>query len=137
MKTKKKYEDGGSTGGGRSVVKETVSRSNKMYDLAGKKKTVSKNGEVVKTKIKRTITPTSTGKPSTTVSVIKGSGPDAPTKSRKGIIPVKAKTGGMVNSNAKVAASKKATGKVGGISTAPKTATPKMKMGGSTKKKSC
>ncbi len=67
------------------------------------------------------------------------------------------KTGGMVNSNAKTVAAKKATGKVGGvtkavskvavkttapkgrvggISTAPKTATPKMKMGGM-KKKSC
>lgn len=68
----------------------------------------------------------------------------------------KYKTGGMVNSNAKVAASKKATGKVGGVtkavskvavkttapkgrvggtSTAPKTAAPKMKMGGSMKRK--
>jgi hypothetical protein len=64
------------------------------------------------------------------------------------------KTGGMVNSNAKVtaskvakgrpaksaepkSASKVATGKVGGISKAPKAATPKMKMGGSMKKKSC
>ena len=66
----------------------------------------------------------------------------------------KYKTGGMVNSNAKVSASKvasgrptkstepksaakKATGKVGGISKAPKAAAPKMKMGGSMKKKSC
>jgi hypothetical protein len=68
----------------------------------------------------------------------------------------KMKTGGMVNSNAKLTASKKATGKVGGVtkavskatvkttapkgrvggtSTAPKTATPKMKMGGSMKRK--
>ena len=64
------------------------------------------------------------------------------------------KTGGMVNSNAKITASKvasgrptksaepksaakKATGKVGGISKAPKAAAPKMKMGGSMKKKSC
>jgi hypothetical protein len=64
------------------------------------------------------------------------------------------KTGGMVNSNAKVTASKvakgrpaksaeprtaakKATGKVGGVSKAPKAAAPKMKMGGSMKKKSC
>jgi hypothetical protein len=66
----------------------------------------------------------------------------------------KMKTGGMVNPNAKVtaskvakgrpaksaepkSASKVATGKVGGISKAPKAATPKMKMGGSMKKKSC
>ena len=66
----------------------------------------------------------------------------------------KYKTGGMVNSNAKVTASKvakgrpaksaeprtaakKATGKVGGVSKAPKAAAPKMKMGGSMKKKSC
>lgn len=64
------------------------------------------------------------------------------------------KTGGMVNPNASVQASKvakgrpaksaepksaakKATGKVGGISKAPKTATPKMKMGGSMKGKKC
>ena len=47
------------------------------------------------------------------------------------------KTGGMVNSNAKVSASKKATGKVGGTSSAPKTAVPKAKMGGAMKRKSC
>ena len=64
------------------------------------------------------------------------------------------KTGGMVNSNAKAtvskvakgrptksaepkSAAKKATGRVGGISKAPKAAAPKMKMGGSMKKKSC
>jgi hypothetical protein len=48
------------------------------------------------------------------------------------------KTGGMVNSNPKLTASKKATGKVGGISKAPKTAVPKAKMGMSMKsKKSC
>jgi hypothetical protein len=76
----------------RSVETQTVSKSGPKYDLAGKSKTVS-NGEVVKTKIKRTITPTSTGKPMTTVSVTKGSGPDAPTRSRRGIIPVKAKYG--------------------------------------------
>ncbi len=46
------------------------------------------------------------------------------------------KTGGMVNSNAKIAASKVARGRVGGTSTAPKTASPKMKMGGM-KGKSC
>ena len=77
----------------RSVETKTVSQSNSKYDLAGKMKTVSKDGEVVKTKIKRTITPTSTGKPMTTVSVTKGSGPDAPTRTRRGIIPVKAKYG--------------------------------------------
>ena len=64
----------------------------------------------------------------------------------------KMKTGGMVNSNAKVAASrvasgrpvksaepksaaKKATGRVGGISKSPRAAAPKMKMGGSMKRK--
>jgi hypothetical protein len=56
--------------------------------------------------------------------------------SRRGIIPVK-KTGGMVNSNTKVSASKIAKGRTGGTSSAPKTATPKAKMGGSMKKKSC
>jgi hypothetical protein len=64
----------------------------------------------------------------------------------------KYQTGGMVNSNAKVTASKvasgrpvksaepksaakKATGRVGGISKAPRAAAPKMKMGGSMKRK--
>ena len=47
----------------------------------------------------------------------------------------KAKTGGMVNSNAKVTASKAAKGKVGGISKAPKTAVPKAKYGMSMRKK--
>lgn len=62
------------------------------------------------------------------------------------------KTGGMVNSNAKVTASKvakgrptksaepmsaakKATGKTGGVSKAPRAAAPKMKMGGNMKRK--
>jgi hypothetical protein len=47
------------------------------------------------------------------------------------------KKGGMVNSNAKLTTAKKATGKVGGISKAPKKAAPTMKMGGGMKKKSC
>ncbi len=64
----------------------------------------------------------------------------------------KYKTGGMVNSNAKAAvskttsgrpaksaeprtAAKKATGKVGGVSKAPRAAAPKMKMGGNMKRK--
>jgi hypothetical protein len=49
----------------------------------------------------------------------------------------KAKTGGMVNSNAKIAASKVAKGKVGGTSSAPKTAMPKAKRGGVMKGKKC
>jgi hypothetical protein len=68
----------------------------------------------------------------------------------------KMKTGGMVNSNSKVtalksagskgvksgvnskvSASKIAKGRTGGTSSAPKTATPKTKKGGSMKKKSC
>ena len=48
------------------------------------------------------------------------------------------KTGGMVNSNAKIAASKKATGSVGGITKAISKATvkatsPKGKVGGTSK----
>ena len=39
--------------------------------------------------------------------------------------------------NPKAAAQKVAKGKVGGISTAPKTAMPKAKMGGAMKRKSC
>ena len=49
--------------------------------------------------------------------------------------PVRYKTGGMVNSNAKVAVSKVAKGKVGGKSTAPKTAIPKAKYGMSMRRK--
>ena len=62
------------------------------------------------------------------------------------------KTGGMVNSNTKATvskvasgrpvksaepktAAKRATGRTGGTSKAPRTATPKMKMGGSMKRK--
>ena len=45
------------------------------------------------------------------------------------------KTGGMVNSNAKIMASKIAKGRVGGTSSAPKSAVPKAKKGGM--KKSC
>lgn len=45
------------------------------------------------------------------------------------------KTGGMVNSNTKASTVKKATGKVGGISKAPKTAVPKAKYGMSMRKK--
>ena len=70
--------------------------------------------------------------------------------------PKKMKTGGMVNPNAKVSAlktagskgvksgvnpkasaSKVAKGRVGGTSIAPKTATPKAKMGGMMKGKKC
>jgi hypothetical protein len=40
------------------------------------------------------------------------------------------KTGGMSNPNKKTATSKRATGKVGGVSKAPKTAIPKAQMGG-------
>jgi hypothetical protein len=75
---------------------------------------------------------------------------------KKGGSMKKMKTGGMVNSNSKVtalksagskgvksgvntkvSASKVAKGRTGGTSSAPKTATPKAKMGGSMKKKSC
>jgi hypothetical protein len=47
----------------------------------------------------------------------------------------KMQAGGMVNSNSKIAVSRKATTKVGGISKAPKKAAPKMKMGGNMKRK--
>ena len=49
--------------------------------------------------------------------------------------PLGFKTGGMVNANAKVTASKVAKGKVGGISKASKTAVPKAKYGMSMRKK--
>ena len=62
---------------------------------------------------------------------------DGPWKSMKDSKPARPimKTGGMVNSNAKVSASKVAKGKVGGMSTAPKTAVPKAKYGMSMRRK--
>jgi hypothetical protein len=83
---------------------------------------------------------------------------DGPWKSMKDSKPARPimKTGGMVNSNAKVsalktagshgvksgvnpkaAASKVVRGRVGGTSSAPKTAVPKARMGGAMKRKSC
>jgi len=47
------------------------------------------------------------------------------------------KTGGMVNSNAKVSTQKTTKGRVGGTSSAPRTAVPKAKMGGSMRGKKC
>lgn len=81
------------------------------------------------------------------------SGSGGPGDFKKGGTTKKYKTGGMVNPNASVQASKvakgrpaksaepksaakKATGRVGGISKAPRAAAPKMKMGGM-KRKSC
>jgi hypothetical protein len=57
-------------------------------------------------------------------------------KNKKGGAVKKYKTGGMTNSNASVQASKSTRGRVGGVSKAPKAASPKMKMGGM-KRKSC
>jgi len=59
-------------------------------------------------------------------------------KKKKGGAIKKMKTGGMVNSNSKIKASKKATGKVGGITKAiskvvVKTASPKGRVGGTSK----
>jgi hypothetical protein len=95
-----KKQDGGPTDNGRSVEKKTFSTSNKMYDLTGKKKTVSRDGETVKIRTKSTVTPnnpgsiTTTGKPVTRVSVSKG---DGPARTRRAIIPVKAKMGGATS----------------------------------------
>jgi hypothetical protein len=62
---------------------------------------------------------------------------DGPWKSLKDSKPARPimKTGGMVNSNSKVSAQKVARGRVGGISSAPKTAVPKAKYGMSMRKK--
>jgi hypothetical protein len=69
---------------------------------------------------------------------IKTASPELATKRKGGM--TKMRTGGMVNSNAKITAIKRATGTVGGTSSAPKKASPtklgKAKMGGS-KGKSC
>jgi hypothetical protein len=61
--------------------------------------------------------------------------PDYPKMQKSGGKKPMMKTGGMVNSNTKVTASKAAKGKVGGISKAPKTAIPKAKYGMSMRKK--
>jgi hypothetical protein len=95
-----KKQDGGPMDSGRAVEKKTFSTSNNMYDLAGKKKIVSRDGETVKTRTKTTVTPnkpgsiTTTGKPVTKVSVSKG---DGPARTRRAIIPVKAKKGGATS----------------------------------------
>jgi hypothetical protein len=116
--------------------------------------TYDSKGNYVKNKTK--FTTTNPDGNSQTMVIKKKKGPvHSFGKVRKGIIPVK-KTGGMVNSNtkvtalksagskgvksgvnSKVSASKVAKGRTGGTSSAPKTATPKAKMGGSMKKKSC
>jgi hypothetical protein len=62
-------------------------------------------------------------------------GPEYPKTNKSGAKKPMMKTGGMVNSNAKVSAQKVARGKVGGISSAPKTAVPKAKYGMSMRKK--
>jgi len=127
----KKMQDGGPTDSGRSVEKKTFSTSNKMYDLNGKKKIVSRDGETIKTRTKSTITPnkpgttTNTGKPVTRVSVSKG---DGPARTRRAIIPVKAKGGSL-----KPVPSDKV-----GLSKLPTAVRNKMgykKIGGSVKKK--
>jgi hypothetical protein len=131
-----KKQDGGAMGSGRAVEKKTFSTSNNMYDLAGKKKIVSRDGETVKTRTKTTVTPnkpgsiTSTGKPITKVSVSKG---DGPAKTRRAIIPVKAQKGGatsfgMLSVKAGVDKNPKPTA-------ADRIAGAKMKKGGSTDKK--
>lgn len=63
------------------------------------------------------------------------SGAGAPGIKEKGGSVKKYKTGGMTNSNAKASVTKRATGKTGGISKAPKTAVPKAKYGMSMRKK--
>lgn len=157
----KKYQDGGQGKetsktrvgiGGRTIVKKKFSYGDDSRNYDRKTREVTNKDGEEKVRTKTTVRPAGE-KAETTVRTFKGSD----MTSRPGMIPVKKgimKTGGMVNSNTKVVASKvakgrpaksaepksaakKATGKVGGISKAPKAATPKIKMGGSMKKKSC
>lgn len=65
----------------------------------------------------------------------KGSTYDAVKKGAKKLLGYK--DGGVMKSAELKSAVKKATGKVGGMSKAPKVAMPKAKMGGSMKKKAC
>jgi hypothetical protein len=140
----KKYRDGGEgkessktrTGlGGRTIVKSKLSYADDYGNYDRKTREVTTKDGTEKLRTKRTSRPVGE-KPETIVIKAK----NADTKSRSGIVPVKKgimKTGGMVNSNAKVSASKVARGRVGGTSSAPKTAVPKAKMGMSMKRKSC
>lgn len=152
----KKYQDGGQGKetsktrvgiGGRTIVKKKFSYGDDSRNYDRKtREVINKDGEE-KVRTKTTVRPAGE-KAETTVRTFKGSD----MTSRPGMIPVKKgimKTGGMVNSNAKIAAdktpgskgvksgvnpkaaaSKVARGKVGGTSASPKTAVPKMAMGG-------
>ena len=141
MATKMKMQDGGIKAKAKKVVK-TALKASPEYKAY---KAVGKAAKGVDDTLEKRY-PNYTGK---------GTMYDGAKQAAKTILGYK--TGGMVNSNAQVTAAKKATGKVGGVtkavskvavkttapkgrvggtSTAPKTATPKMKMGGM-KKKSC
>ena len=132
MKTKKKYEDGG------DVVSKPRKSKSVVISPSGNYKTITKSSNIPE-KAKTTSS-------QKTVRTIKGVRTNAPkvesaengagkfsTKKGIGIQYGDYKTGGMVNSNAKVSASKVARGRVGGISSAPKTAVPKAMYGMSVK----
>lgn len=134
----KKYQDGGKTGAQlkkEGMAMKAAGKAMKAKGAAMKSDALSK-----KAALKSTYTP--------------GVRVGNQSMNSDGSMNYSMKTGGMVNSNAKVtaskvakgrpakspepkSASKVATGRVGGTSKAPKTATPKMKMGGTMKRKSC
>lgn len=134
----KKYTDGGKTGA--QLKKEGMALKAKGTAMKAKGKAMKADALSKKAALRTTYTP--------------GVRVGSQSMNSDGSMNYSMKTGGMVNSNAKVTASKvasgrpaksaepksaakKATGKVGGISKAPKSAMPKMKMGGSKKVKSC
>jgi hypothetical protein len=128
----KKYDDGGQGPVTRKDIKQAkmqakLSRINAGTEPSTYEKVANISGNVAKTaasaaQVANAVKDTRTG--------MSGSG-----GMKKGGTVKKYKTGGMVNPNASVQASKVAKGRTGGISKAPKTAVPKAKYGMSMRKK--
>lgn len=133
----KKYQSGGSMQETKKARK-TMESGYKPAQNAPKV-TISPSSGSSKTPVKKTPTKKATP-PRGTMDLIRGSKKSdyegtVTLAAQKGGSVKKYKTGGMVNSNPKASASKVARGRVGGISSAPKTAVPKAKYGMSMRKK--
>lgn len=148
MKTKKKYQEGGPIT--RQDIKQAKMEAKLNRIKSGTEPSTYEKVATISGNVAKTAAAAAEGAKAVRDVKAGMSGPGM----RKGGATKKYKTGGMVNPNAKVSASKvakgrpaksaepksaakKATGRVGGVSKAPRTATPKMKMGGSMKGKKC
>lgn len=141
MKTKKKYPDGGPIT--RQDIKQAKMKAKYDRIQAGTEPSTYEKVATISGNVAKTATAAAEGAKAVRDVKAGMSGPGM----RKGGATKKYKTGGMVNANAKVSASKvakgrpaksaepksaakKATGRVGGISKAPKVAIPKKQFGG-------